>query len=179
MPARPDQPSFDFGEVIDDPEDPIDDPDDNVSDSPGTVPGLTAESGADPALHVVRVRPDQPAIAKLFDYSVPPSMSDQVRVGTMVRIALHGRRVGGWVVADHVEPPAGVTLQPLAKVTGWGPPPALFNLADWAAWRWAGRPASLLRTASPERAIRTVARPDWSPRPCDNRRHRRTASTRR
>ena len=160
MPARPDQPSFDFGEVIDDPEDPIDDPDDNVSDSPGPVPGITAESGADPALHVVRVRPDQPAIAKLFDYSVPPSMSDQVRVGTMVRIALHGRRVGGWVVADHVEPPAGVTLQPLAKVTGWGPPPALFNLADWAAWRWAGRPASLLRTASPERAIRTVARPD-------------------
>jgi primosomal protein N' (replication factor Y) len=71
----------------------------------------------------------------------------------MVRIALHGRRVGGWVVADDVEPPPGVKLQPLAKVTGWGPPADLFDLATWAAWRWAGRPASFLRTASPPRAV--------------------------
>ena len=26
-----------------------------------------------------------------------------MRVGTMVRVELHGRRVGGWVVADDVE----------------------------------------------------------------------------
>jgi len=161
MPARPEQPSFDFEEVIDDPGDLIDDPQNNVIDDPGAAALAKVTTGPDPALRVVRVRPDQPAIAKLFDYSVPPSMSDQIRVGTMVRIALHGRRVGGWVVADHVDPPAGVKLQPLAKITGWGPPPAVFDLADWAAWRWAGRPASLLRTASPERAIRAVARPDY------------------
>ncbi len=70
-----------------------------------------------------------------------------------MRIALGGRRVGGWVVAVDVEPPAGVTLRPFAKWSGRGPGPDLIELADWAAWRWAGRPASLLRTASPERVV--------------------------
>lgn len=109
--------------------------------------------------HVVRVRPDEPAIDKTFDYLVPPSMSDQIRVGTIVRIPLHGRRVGGWVVEDRVEPPTGVTLQPLAKVTGWGPPPALLELAEWSAWRWAGRQAAVLRTASPPSVVRGLPRP--------------------
>ncbi len=81
-------------------------------------------------------------------------MADHVRPGTMVRIQLHGRRVGGWVVADHVSPPPGVALRPLAKVTGWGPGPELLELAAWAAWRWSGRRAHLLRTASPPRAVR-------------------------
>ncbi len=108
----------------------------------------------------MRVLPDEPAIAKTFDYLVPDALDAEVRVGSMVRIALHGRRVGGWVVADQVEPPVGVSLRPLAKVTGWGPPADLLDLAEWAAWRWAGRPASLLRTASPERAARHLpARP--------------------
>ncbi|MCD9623183.1 hypothetical protein [Rhabdothermincola salaria] len=107
---------------------------------------------------VVRVRPDLPAVDKCFDYTVPPALDAEVRVGTIVRISLHGRRVGGWVVADHVEPPPGVVLQDLAKVTGWGPPPEVFDLADWAAWRWAGRPVSVLRTASPEGAVRGLPR---------------------
>ncbi len=107
---------------------------------------------------MARVRPDEPAIDKLFDYAVPDAMVDHVRVGTVVRIALQGRRVGGWVVADDVEPPPDVELQPLAKVTGWGPPPQLFDLADWAAWRWAGRPASLLRTATAPGAVRALPR---------------------
>jgi primosomal protein N' (replication factor Y) (superfamily II helicase) len=76
-----------------------------------------------------------------------------VRVGDRVRVVLHGRRVGGWVVAVGVEAPPGVVLRPLAKWSGRGPTPELIELADWAAWRWAGRPASLLRTASPERAV--------------------------
>ena len=113
------------------------------------------------APRVVRVRPDEPGLDKLFDYSVPDAMADQIRVGTVVRVLLAGRRVRGWVVADHVDPPEGVTLAPVAKVTGWGPPAELLDLADWAAWRWAGRPASLLRTASAAHAVRalpTVAR---------------------
>jgi primosomal protein N' (replication factor Y) (superfamily II helicase) len=76
-----------------------------------------------------------------------------VRVGDRVRIALAGRRVGGWVVAVDVTPPPGVVLRPLAKWSGRGPTPDLLDLASWAAWRWAGRPASLLRTASPERNV--------------------------
>lgn len=102
---------------------------------------------------VVRVLPDVPAIDRCFDYLVPPALRDQVHVGDVVRIELHGRRVGGWVVAVDVEPPEGVALRPLAKRSGLGPTPDLIELAEWAAWRWAGRRASLLRTASPPRNV--------------------------
>ena len=102
---------------------------------------------------VARVVVDEPALEKPFDYVVPDSMVDQVRVGTIVRVPLHGRRVGGWIAALDVEPPEGVELRPIAKITGWGPSPELFPLARWAAWRWAGRPPHFLRTASPPGAV--------------------------
>ncbi|MEO7459485.1 MAG: hypothetical protein ABIY49_05100, partial [Acidimicrobiales bacterium] len=102
---------------------------------------------------VVRVLPDVPAIDKTFDYLVPEPLRDHVRVGDVVRIALHGRRVGGWIVELDVDPPAGVALRPLTKRSGLGPTPDLLDLARWAAWRWAGRTASLLKTASPERVV--------------------------
>ena len=110
---------------------------------------------------VVRVLPDIAALNKTFDYLVPDSFGDQggfgdITVGTMVRVALHGRRVGGWVVADGVDPPAGVKLLPLAKVTGMGPSAEIIDLANWAAWRWAGRASHFLRTASPQRVVRTL-----------------------
>ena len=113
-----------------------------------------ADQPAVPAGRVVGVVPDVAGINKVLDYLVPAEMAARVRVGTMVRIPLHGRRVGGWVVDDDVEPPAGVVLRPLAKVTGWGPPADLVDLAGWAAWRWAGRRSQLLRTASPDFAVR-------------------------
>lgn len=102
---------------------------------------------------VVRVLPDVPAIDKTFDYLVPEAVRDQVRVGDVVRIELHGRRVGGWIVAVDVDPPDGVTLRTLAKRSGLGPPVDLIELAYWAAWRWAGRPASFLKPASPQRVV--------------------------
>ena len=86
-----------------------------------------------------------------------------MRVGDRVRVALAGRRVGGWVTEVGVEPPAGVELRPLARWSGRGPTPDLLDLADWAAWRWAGRPASFLRTASPERVVTGL--PTVRPRP--------------
>jgi len=107
---------------------------------------------------VVRVLPDEPAIGKTFDYLVPERFGDQVRVGTRVRIALGGRRVGGWIVAVDVTPPPGVTPRPLAKLSGWGPPEELIALAGWAAWRWWGRPASFLRTADPDRIVSGLPR---------------------
>ncbi len=103
---------------------------------------------------MVRVLPDVAALDKTFDYVVPDGWDGEVRVGTVVRVSLHGRRVGGWVVADGVTPPAGVRLRPLAKVTGWGPPAALVDLAQWAAWRWAGPVRAVLRSASPPGAVR-------------------------
>lgn len=113
----------------------------------------SASASAGVAGRVVRVLPDEPAIAKTFDYLVPDELGDQVRVGTRVRIDLGGRRVGGWIVELDVEPPPGVTPRRVAKLSGWGPTPDLIDLAHWAAWRWSGRPAALLRTANPERNV--------------------------
>jgi primosomal protein N' (replication factor Y) len=102
---------------------------------------------------IARVLPDVKGIDKSFDYLVPDAVLDQVRVGTMVRVDLHGRRVAGWVVEVTDQSVDGLRLKPLAKVTGWGPPAELVELARWAAWRWAGKPQHLLVSASPERAV--------------------------
>jgi primosomal protein N' (replication factor Y) (superfamily II helicase) len=125
------------------------------ADIADTGPSRRAGAGQ----RVVRVLPDEPAIAKTFDYLVPEGLGDQVRVGTRVRIALGPRRVGGWIVATDVEPPPDRELRPLAKLSGYGPPAELIDLAHWAAWRWAGRPATFLRTASPERIVTALPRP--------------------
>ena len=97
---------------------------------------------------VVRVVPDVAAVHRVFDYSVPDHLDASVRVGTQVRVVLAGRRVAAWVVADNVVPPEGVELSPLASVRGWGPPDSVVELAQWAAWRWAGPVAGFLGTAS-------------------------------
>ena len=59
---------------------------------------------------VVRVLPDVPAVDRPFDYLLPPRMDSGVRVGTMVRVPFHHRRVAGWVMEVDVEPPDGVAL---------------------------------------------------------------------
>jgi primosomal protein N' (replication factor Y) len=108
---------------------------------------------------VVRVVPDIPAVHRQFDYAVPPALDDRVRVGSRVRIDLHNRRVGAWVVGDRVTPPDGVVAKPIALSSGEGPPPSVVDLARWAAWRWAGPLSSFLGTASPARVVRSVPMP--------------------
>lgn len=108
---------------------------------------------------IARVLPDVPALSKTFDYLVPESLGDQVRVGTLVRVELHGRRVRGWVVGLADAPATDRALKPIAKVTGWGPPSDVVGLARWAAWRWAGRPQAFLGTASPPGAVRSLPAP--------------------
>ena len=77
-----------------------------------------------------------------------------MRVGTIVRVPLHGRRVRGWVVADGVEPEARRSeLRPLAKVVSAGPSPEVVELCRWAAWRYAGPLPLLLRPASPPNVV--------------------------
>ncbi len=109
----------------------------------------------------MRVVPDVPAIHRRFDYTVPLALDEEIGVGSRVRVDLHGRRVGGWVVEDRVDPVAGVEAKPLAASSGMGPPASVVSLAEWAAWRWAGPLSSFLGTASPSRVVRRpVARPD-------------------
>ena len=122
----------------------------------GPRPHLIAPRGQ--GLGIARVLPDLP-LDKVFDYLIPDHLASDVRVGTMVRVPLQGRRIGGWVVGMAGEAATDRPLQPLAKVTGWGPPADIVALARWAAWRWAGRPAQLMGTASPPRAVRALPAP--------------------
>ena len=46
---------------------------------------------------VARVLPNVTGLDKQFDYLVPERFEASVTIGTLVRIPLHGRRVGGWV----------------------------------------------------------------------------------
>jgi primosomal protein N' (replication factor Y) len=109
---------------------------------------------------VARVLPDRPGINKTFDYSVPQELADRARLGAIVRVDLHGRRVGGWIVDDDAEPATKIALKPIAKVSSFGPTAEILELAEWAAWRWAGARAHFLRTASPERNVTAIV-PDW------------------
>ncbi len=77
-----------------------------------------------------------------------------LEVGSEVRVDLSGRRVGGWVTAVGVEPAAGVGASAHRQTYEASVPmTATVDLAGWAAWRWAGRRRSFLRTASPELAV--------------------------
>lgn len=119
---------------------------------------------ADTPRRVVRVVPNVAGVRRAFDYIVPVELGHQVVVGTSVRVVLHNRRVSGWVVADGVDPPPGVRLQPILGVRGVGPPEAVVDLAGWAAWRWAGPVSRLLGTASAPTLVRSVPDPAAAPR---------------
>ncbi|MEM9654142.1 MAG: hypothetical protein AAGA65_18755 [Actinomycetota bacterium] len=110
-----------------------------------------------PGERVVRVLPDVSGLDKEFDYLVPARFADQVELGSLVRVELHGRRVAGWVIAVDVTPAPGVTLRPITKVSSVGPPADVIDLGRWAARRWSGRLTSVLKTASPQTMVRTSA----------------------
>ena len=109
---------------------------------------------------VATVIPDVTGLDKQFDYVIPDDLRADVRVGTIVRVELHGRRIGGWVRAISAEPGDGrsiESLKPIAKVTGHGPAAETFDLAEWASIRWAARRIRpFLVTASPGRAVTTL-----------------------
>lgn len=106
---------------------------------------------------IATVVPDVTGLDKEFDYLIPDDLSERVRVGTIVRVELHGRRIGGWVRAISGESRSGRpsdSLKPIAKITGHGPASEIFDLAEWASVRWAARRIRpFLVTASPGRAV--------------------------
>jgi primosomal protein N' (replication factor Y) (superfamily II helicase) len=102
------------------------------------------------------VVPDVAAIARRFDYLVPPSLAPDVAVGSRVRVDLHGRRVGAWVVELDVAPTEGVEPKAIAASSGFGPPAPVVELAEWASWRWAGPLPAFLGSASPPRVVRQL-----------------------
>lgn len=108
---------------------------------------------------IARVLPDVTGLDKAFDYSIPDDLVDHIEVGTIVRVELHGRRIGGWVVEILTES-AIDALKPIAKVTGHGPSAELIELAEWAHVRWAARRVRpFLVAASPKRAVQVLPAP--------------------
>lgn len=115
-------------------------------------------------VRVARVIPDVTGLDKEFDYLIPADLDATVEVGTIVRVELHGRRIGGWVrsISDTssgttVDGLAVDQLKPIAKVTGRGPSAEIFELAEWASIRWAARRVRpFLVTAGPGRSVHTL-----------------------
>jgi primosomal protein N' (replication factor Y) (superfamily II helicase) len=111
---------------------------------------------APPVGRIVRVLPDEPGLNKTFDYLLPDSLpgASTIRLGSIVRFPINGRQMRGWITGIDVVAATDLErLKLISKVTGFGPPRELLALSRWAAHRWWGRPASLLRTASPQRSI--------------------------
>lgn len=114
-----------------------------------------------PAGRLVAVQPDITSVTRSFTYEVPAAWekdgrADNVAVGSMVRVDFSGRRTAGWVTAVDVDHDPSVDVQPLSKWSGVGPPADVIELAEWAAWRWAGRLAHFLRAASPPKMVPLV-----------------------
>jgi len=110
---------------------------------------------------IARVLPDVTGLDKSFDYAVPDELLGEIEIGMIVRVDLHGRRIGGWVIEllDESEVPAD-ELKAIAKVTGHGPSEALIELAEWAHVRWAARRIRpFLVAASPKQAVRALPLP--------------------
>ncbi len=102
--------------------------------------------------------PKWPRSTRTFDYSVPARWAEDVRVGTRVRVPLHGRSVRGWVVGTPEGTLDGIEVLPLKSWLGWGPPEDLVEVAAWASWRWAGPVSFFLHAASPSVVVRASAR---------------------
>ena len=89
---------------------------------------------------------------------IPPgllSRHPEVDVGWVVRVPLRGRRTRAWITGVGVQPPEGVDLSEVTRISGHGPPPAIVDLASWASERWVGPRPRFLRTAT---ATRNIAR---------------------
>ncbi len=126
-------------------------------DAPGRAEPDDESDGSVPVGAIVaRVRPDVSGIDKVFDYLVPAGMVAEVAVGSIVRVALNGRSVAGWVTELGVVPAVGIVPQPISRLSSVGPSADLVDLAGWAAHRWSGRVTALLRTASPPRRVRSL-----------------------
>lgn len=108
--------------------------------------------------------PDVSGLDKTFDYLVPVSLVDVVSVGDKVRINLHGRRVGGWIIAIGEYGSVGFDVVPreklveIVKYSGQGVISHLVPLAIDVAHHYCGPLRAVLQSASSQRVTRTRAK---------------------
>ncbi|MFM8267790.1 MAG: hypothetical protein ACKOA2_07200, partial [Ilumatobacteraceae bacterium] len=118
---------------------------------------MSADASGSTTPLVARVVPDVTGLDRVFDYLVPDRLASRVTIGTRVRVPLHGRRVGGWVVG--FGPAAVDRLVEIDRVSSIGPSAEIIELAEWAARRWGtSRLRPFLVVASPPTMV-----PDPSP----------------
>ena len=110
-----------------------------------------------PLGRVVGVLPDVTGVDKIFSYLVPDSISEQVVIGSIVRVPLGSRRVRGWVVEEQ-ESPVEVALREIHSFVSLAATPELVELARFGAWRYSGRLRAFLVAASPGHNVRELRR---------------------
>ena len=114
-------------------------------------------------------RPDPPAIDKpfvrawvntgifhldqSFDYSVPESISDLVKVGVRVQVPFNGREVEALVLERLDKSETAGVIKPISKLLSPHPvaTPKSIQLIDAVSQRWATHPFDILRSAIPAR----------------------------
>jgi len=100
----------------------------------------------------VRIVTDVAAVDRPFDYLVTGATS-QVGVGDRVRVDFNHRSVRGWVLDDAV---VSGDLKPLTKWLGYGPPPSLLALLEWASERWCSPLSRFLISTTPKRLVTSL-----------------------
>ena len=100
----------------------------------------------------VRLLTEVSAVDRAFDYRLPETMAS-VGVGDRLRVDFHGRSVRGWVLEEVSDAPE---LKTAKSWLGFGPPPTMKPLFEWAARRWCAPLASFYRSASDVRLHKSL-----------------------
>ena len=103
---------------------------------------------------IVRVVPNVSGVNKTFDYLVPESLKN-VKVGSIVRVELQGRRVDAWVISEVVRPGL-IKFKDVISLLSEGPSEEVVQLSQWAAQRFCGPVRAVLSSASPSLRIKKL-----------------------
>jgi len=112
------------------------------------------------ARRIVRALLDSPLpqLDRLFDYSVPEELRDEVRPGVRLRVPLRsaGRMIDAFAVEVAEEDDAARTLSDVETVVSSAEvlPPCLYDLARRVADRAAGSASDVIRLVVPKRQVR-------------------------
>ena len=98
--------------------------------------------------------PNVSGVNKTFDYLVPESLKN-VKVGSIVRVELQGRRVDAWVI-DEVVRPGLIKFKDVISLLSEGPSEEVVQLSQWAAQRFCGPVRAVLSSASPSLRIKKL-----------------------
>jgi len=120
--------------------------------------------GRESLSRAARVVPRVPtfAVDRGFWYHIPDSLEDRVRIGTIVRVPLSGRRVRGYVVEVGSAEGRG-SLKPIQSVSGdygvFGP--EMLASLEWAAGHYIAPLGAVLDRAAPPNLPRASRRADF------------------